>query len=134
MYSSEIRDLSKYRLERAKQDLKDAQKTLELEMYSVAANRSYYAIFHAARSVLALKMTDYKKHSGVISGFRKDFIKTGIFDKKMSAIIKNAFDLRSETDYEDFYIIPKEDVIAQVKEAEYFINNIENYLARELEL
>ena len=131
MYSSEIRDLSKYRLERAKQDLKDAQKTLELEMYSVAANRSYYAIFHAARAVLALKMTDYKKHSGVIIGFRKDFIKTGIFDKKMSAIIKNAFDLRSETDYEDFYIIPKEDVTAQVEEAEYFINNIENYLARE---
>ncbi len=30
MYSSEIRDLAKYRLERAKQDLKDAQKTLEL--------------------------------------------------------------------------------------------------------
>lgn len=48
-------------------------------MYDTAANRSYYAIFHAARVVLALDGQDYKKHSGVISNFQKNYIKTGIF-------------------------------------------------------
>ena len=128
MYSQEIIDLALYRLEKAKNDLNDAKKTLELEMYDTAANRSYYAIFHAARAVLALDGQDYKRHSGVISNFQKDYIKTEIFDKQMSNIIKNAFDMRTESDYEDFYIIPKEDVKIQVEEAEIFIANIETYL------
>ena len=128
MYSQELIDLALYRLEKAKKDLSDAKKTLELEMYDTAANRSYYAIFHAARAVLALDGQDYKRHSGVISSFQKDYIKTEIFDKQMSNIIKNAFDMRTESDYEDFYIIPKEDVKLQVAEAETFITNIENYL------
>ena len=128
MYSKETVDLSLYRLSKAKNDLKDAQKTLELEMFDTAANRSYYAIFHAARAVLALDGQDYKKHSGVISNFQKDYIKTEIFDKAMSNIIKSAFDMRSDSDYEDFYVVPKEDVVKQVEEAEYFINKVEEYL------
>ena len=129
MYSKETVDLSLYRLSKAKNDLKDAQKTLELEMFDTAANRSYYAIFHAARAVLALDGQDYKKHSGVISNFQKDYIKTEIFDKAMSNIIKSAFDMRSDSDYEDFYVVPKEDVVKQGEEAEYFINKVEEYLA-----
>lgn len=128
MHSQELIDLSRYRLEKAKRDLNDAKSTLELNMYDTAANRSYYAIFHAARAVLALDGQDYKKHSGVISNFQKDYIKTGIFDKKMSKIIKTAFDLRTESDYEDFFILSKEDVCLQVEEAEYFIGCIEEYL------
>ena len=128
MYSQELIDLSLYRLEKAKKDLNDARKTVELEMYDTAANRSYYAIFHATRAVLALDGQDYKKHSGVISNFQKNYIKTKIFDKQMSNIIKNAFDIRTESDYEDFYIISKEDVKLQVAEAEIFVANIENYL------
>ena len=99
------------------------------EMIDTAANRSYYAIFHAARAILALDGQDYKNHSGVISNFQKDYIKTGIFDKKMSNIIKSAFDMRTDSDYEDFYVVPEEDVTKQVEEAEYFVCKIEEYLA-----
>ena len=66
MYSKECIDLSLYRLSKAAQYLEDAKRTLELEMYDTSANRSYYAIFHAARAVLALEGLDFKKHSGVI--------------------------------------------------------------------
>ena len=127
-YSKEIIDLSLYRLEKAKKDLEDAKKTLEFGMYDTSANRSYYAIFHAARAVLALDGLDYKKHSGVISRFQQDYIKTQIFDKNMSNIIKSAFDMRTESDYEDFYIISKEDVTIQVKEAETFVTTIDLYI------
>ena len=128
MHDQRAIDLSKYRLEKSKNDLDSAKKTFELGMNDTAANRSYYAIFHAARAVLALDGKDYKKHSGVISSFRKDYIKTEIFNKRMSDIIKNAFDLRTESDYEDFYILSKEDVKEQVKDAEYFVESIEKYL------
>lgn len=127
-YSKEVIELSLYRLEKAKKDLADAKKTLELEMYDTAANRSYYAIFHSARAILALDGLDYKKHSGVISRFQQDYIKTEIFDKNMSNIIKSAFDMRTESDYEDFYVISKADVIIQVSEAEEFVTTIESYI------
>lgn len=124
MYSDEQKDLSLYRLSKAETYLQDAQKTLELEMYETAANRSYYAIFHAARAVLALDGLDFKKHSGVISNFQMRYIKTGVFDKRLSDIIKSAFSLRTESDYEDFFIISKEDVIRQVEEARMFYKTI----------
>ena len=131
-YSKEVIDLSIYRLEKAKKDLEDAKKTLELEMYDTSANRSYYAIFHAARAILALDGKDFKKHSGVISKFQQDYIKTEIFDKTMSNIIKSAFDMRTESDYEDFYVISKDDVKTQVSEAEQFVTTIEVYIKNKI--
>ncbi len=122
VYNREIIDLALYRLDKAKTDLIAAKKTLELEMFDTAANRSYYAIFHSARAILALDGQDYKKHSGVISNFQKNYIKTEIFDRKMSNIIKSAFDMRTDSDYEDFYVVPKEDVAKQVSEVKQNIS------------
>lgn len=132
MYSKECQDLSLYRLAKAKQYLDDAKKTLAMEMYDTAANRSYYAIFHAARAVLALDGLDFKKHSGVISNFQMRYIKSGIFDKQLSNIIKSAFSLRTESDYEDFYVISKTDVENQVSEAEVFFRAISEYINAEI--
>ena len=132
MYNKQLRDMALYRLEKAKSALNASKKTLELKMYDTAANRSYYAIFHAARAVLALNGEDYKKHSGVISNFQKNYIKTGLLEKNLSNIIKLAFDIRNECDYEDFYIISRDDVIRQVAEAEIFLSHIEEYLNKEL--
>ena len=103
-----------------------------MEMYDTAANRSYYAIFHAARAVLALDGLDFKKHSGVISNFQMRYIKSGIFDKQLSNIIKSAFSLRTESDYEDFYVISKTDVENQVSEAEVFFRAISEYINTEI--
>jgi len=44
-------------------------------------------------------------------------------------MIRLAFDVRSESDYDDFYIISKDNVETQIKNAETFINRVEQYLA-----
>ncbi len=134
MFSQEEKDLSLYRLSKAESYLKDAKKTLELEMYDTAANRSYYTIFHAARAVLALDGVDFKKHSGVISNFQMRYIKTGVFDKKLSDILKSAFSLRTESDYEDFYVIDKADVVQQVEEAEVFYTAVAAHVSKRIEM
>ena len=128
MYTNEQIALCRYRLEKAAEFLDDAEKTLELEMYDTAANRSYYAIFHAVRALFALDGKDFKKHSGVIAYFQMDYIKTGIFDKRMSDIIKSAFSLRTDSDYEDFFIISHEEVRKQVAEAAEFYKTVSEYL------
>jgi uncharacterized protein (UPF0332 family) len=117
-------------MEKAEECLKSAQLTIELQSYLAAANRSYYAIFHAMRAVLALDGSDPRKHSGVISEFRRRYIKTGILDKALSPMIDEAFDIRTDCDYLDFFVISKEEVTEQVRNAEIFVKAIKEYLQR----
>ena len=121
--------ISKVRLEKAEECLADAKLLLERESYKSAANRSYYAVFHAMRAVLAYDGYDSKKHSGIIAEFRRLYIKTGIFESSMSDTIRSLFDLRTDSDYNDFFVASKADVAAQVKNAEYFVERVKEYLA-----
>ena len=123
-----MHSMAQFRLEKAKKDLAAAKATAEQGFYDVSANRSYYAIFHAARAVLALTGQDFRKHSGVIAYFRKEYVKTGIFETRLSDIIQDAFEIRTDCDYEDFYVVAKEDVEQQIQNAEYFVSKIEEYL------
>ena len=120
--------MSRFRLEKAKKDLAAAKATALQGFYDVSANRSYYAIFHAARAVLALTGQDFRKHSGVIAFFRKEYVKTGVFETILSDIIQDAFEIRTDCDYEDFYAVAKEDVEQQILNAEYFVAKVEEYL------
>ena len=97
-------ELSNYRLEEAGNCIALAKKLVEMGEYKTAANRSYYAIFHSIRAILALDEIDFRKHSAVISYFRKEYIKTGIFDKSYSDVIGDAFFVRGKSDYDDFLL------------------------------
>lgn len=125
--------LSQYRLSKAEECLSAAQNLLEDGHYTASANRSYYAIFHAIRSLLALDNMDFKKHSGAISFFQRQYVKTGIFSKEFSDIVRDAFDIRQSCDYEDFFVISKEDVTTQLKNARQFVDGIKAYLAEKTE-
>ena len=125
-----LEDLARYRLDRAKKFLRDAQASVfSLE---TAANRSYYCIFSAMRAVLALDGFESKKHSGVIAAFRKDYIRTGVFPADFSDIIKDAFDIRLDSDYEDFYLVSKAEVADQVENAGIFLEAVEKYVSERI--
>ncbi len=70
----------------------------------------------------------FKKHSGVISNFNLLYIKSGIFDKEYGMIANNAFDIRKDNDYADFYVVSKSEVIEQHKNAVRFVDMIEKYI------
>ena len=79
-----IKALISYRLESAREKLSAAEDLLEKRHYKDSVSRSYYAIFTAARALLATKRLDSSKHSGVIALFNQHFVKR---------------------DYGDFYIV-----------------------------
>jgi len=123
------KDLSDYRLDQAVRCLKSAKMLLSDDDFKGAANRSYYCVFHSMRSVLALSGIDFKSHAAVISHFRKEYVKTKIFDTKMSDILTVLFRVRNESDYEDFYLLSKEEVVSQLESAEFFINEVRRFLS-----
>lgn len=121
-------DISKVRLEHAKECLQDAKLLLAGGSYRSAANRAYYTVFHAMRAVLALDGVDMKHHSGIISEFRRRYIKTGVFDVSLSELISELSTMREGSDYNDFFIVSKTETIEQVQSAEFFLTAVETYL------
>jgi uncharacterized protein (UPF0332 family) len=126
------RDLSKHRLAQARQCMESARTLCAANDYKGAANRAYYCAFHCMRSVMALERIDFKKHSAVIAHFRKEYVRTGIFDSRLSKIIEKLFELRAESDYDDYYVVAKADVSEQLANAEYFYGQIKAYLDKEI--
>ena len=126
--------LAKYRLEKALNCIEVSKLNLDNEFLPDSVNRSYYAIFYAARAVMAIDGVDRKKHSGVISYFQENYIKTGIFDKELSNIIQDAFNMRQISDYQDFFIIGYGDAVEQLKNAEKFCNEIKKYIGKFAEI
>lgn len=122
-------DLVGYRLDSAKERLDSAKILLEAEQYKDSIGRSYYAIFTAVRAVLARDEVDFSKHAGVISYFQREYIKTGIFEKKFSKYLQEAFQIRNNCDYDDFYIVFKDDAVEQLARAEEFYQVVCQYLS-----
>lgn len=132
MLENDCKKLSDYRLAKAKDCLVDAKSLLELGRYANCANRSYYAMFHSVRAVLALDGLDFKKHSAVIGKFRELYIKPGLIGIVYSDIIGNAFDVRGKSDYDDFYLLDKAEIEQQLANAEQFVNTISKYLEQKV--
>lgn len=124
-----LKDLAKIRLNRAEEMLTAAKKNLESDELKTSLNRSYYAIFHAIRSVNCLDGFDSSKHSGVIAYFNQYTLKTGKMDPQLSRIIKNAMYCREKSDYDDFYIVSRKETEQQLLQAEEFVKQVRAYLA-----
>ena len=125
-----MEDLIKYRMSSAKEKLTSAKLLLEAGMYRDSIGRSYYAIFSAIRAVLAVRQVDFSKHAGVIAYFQKEFIKTEIFDKKYSKYLQQAFQIRNSCDYDDFFIVSKQDAEEQYIRATEMLAVIEEYIGQ----
>ena len=119
------RDLSTHRLNKAKDVLRQAELLLNHQEYDGSINRSYYAIFHAIRSLLALVGVDSRRHTGVISYFDQYFVKTGICEKQLSTIAHTAFDSRQVHDYQDFQVLTQEQAKTQFDDVVRFIEEVE---------
>ncbi len=128
-----VTDLSKYRLEKAKEDLETARANFSEKSYRASVNRSYYAIFHALRAITALDQFDSGKHSGIIAFVNQNYVKAGIFDKSFSKMVDSAFRLREKADYEDFYVVAIEDARRQMEKAEAVISTVEQYVKQRWE-
>lgn len=115
-------------IENAKEMLEVAQVMLDNDFYTSTVNRAYYAIFYSANALLITKNLASRKHSGVISLFRKNFIKTNLISSEYSDIYGRVMGSRHESDYElDSAITPQ---IAQenLNDAKRFVLEMKQWL------
>jgi len=90
-----------------------------------ACNRAYYAMFDAARAALLASGVDEstvntKTHSGLISKFSLDLVKSGQVSVELGKSLNKVEDLRLMADYKGDAVL-KEDATWAVNQAEIFV-------------
>ena len=86
--------------QKSEEALEVAKLTLENNYYSASINRSYYAVFYAAKALLLKKGKNPKTHSGTISEFGLEYAINDNFNKNTSKILSRLEDDRGNADYD----------------------------------
>ena len=66
---------------------------------SDSVNRSYYAMFHAATSVLLTLGIERKSHKALIGAFGEFVVRKGLLSEKYHNFFHKAFEAREDADY-----------------------------------
>lgn len=74
------------------------------------------------------------KHSGVLSLFNKNFIKSGIFKAECGHFYTRLFDRRQDSDYEDIVPPTLADVENILPQAKDFIDTVSKHVAEKLNI
>lgn len=122
------RVLVQLHLEKAQACLADAEQLMELESISAAANRFYYAVFHAMHALFVANGIQSKSHHGTNAQFHQHFIKTGIIDPKFGHFIAVMENMREKADYDVIYDVVREDLEALKPLAYELVQLIEKLL------
>ena len=125
-------ELVRVRLERAGELLEESEELVSKNSCKSANNRAFYAVEKGIKALLASIKTDAETHNGVEKMFNYHFIHNGdgTFTPDDYRLIRQINQIRNVSDYDDFYIVSREETCQQVQNARYLIDKIEKYLGR----
>lgn len=111
-------------VEKAKRFLTQADEMVELKHWDLAANRYYYACFHAVQALFIAKGANAHTHAGINTQFSLHFVKTGIVDISYGSFLARMFQSRQKADYNCAYEISENDILEIIGLSHDFIKNI----------
>lgn len=117
-----------YRLDKAKETLKEVNAVSDLGFWSLAANRLYYAAYYASVALLVSKGIDASTHKGAIRMISLSFVKTGKLQPGDSQLLGRLFSMRQTGDYEDLFDWTEDDIAPLIPKVTDYINRIENII------
>jgi uncharacterized protein (UPF0332 family) len=114
-------ELIRYRLQRAREMLEDGELLLREGRLTSATNRIYYAMFYATSALLASKNLSSSRHSGVIALLHDHFVRPGVFPRELARQLSLAFEMRNDSDYEDFITPEPSELTEMLANARSFV-------------
>ncbi|MEI7751610.1 MAG: HEPN domain-containing protein [Candidatus Omnitrophota bacterium] len=99
----EARKLSAKELEVAGEDLKACRESMEQKNYKWATVQAYYAMFHAARTLLYHKGYREKSHYCLIRAVKAFYVDENLLEARLVESFQMAKALREGADYENTY-------------------------------
>lgn len=115
----------------ATEALRAADVLLREGLYLDSVSRGYYAIFHAAKAVLASAGVHTKRHKELRDKFKKDFVETEKMEELWWLIINKLSEARVSADYETGGDFDFEKTQEANKSAHDFVAKMREYLLGE---
>ena len=126
-------DLSRARLDVAREDLAAASDCIAAGHFRAANNRAYFAIFHAIRAVLVLDGVDFNEHDRAVGYFYDNYLSSNILDGYLKVVIDFALDSSNRGDYEDHYAATREEAARNIGGAADVLRAVDGHLVSRLE-
>jgi uncharacterized protein (UPF0332 family) len=96
-------DYITYRIQKAKDTIREVEIHIQNEFWNTAITRMYYACFYAVNALMIKHNIETSSHAGVRQKLGQEFVKTGIIDKKLAKHYTDLFEKRHKSDYNDFF-------------------------------
>ena len=113
--------LARYRITRSEEALAEGEDLLAKQRNAGAVTRFYYAAFHSARALLAVKGVDSARHSGLIHLFQEHYVRYGPMPAETARALPRAYEKRQNADYTDFIQVTPEDAQRVAQEVRLFV-------------
>lgn len=118
-----MKDLAAGLWERAQKALLVARTVLSLDA-DAAANRAYYAAFHAVSAHFAMTGQTFTRHSAVEAAVHRDLVKAGRWSKDLGASYSMLVALRETGDYGDMAHVSDAEAAEAVGVAEHILRAV----------
>lgn len=128
MDTDKIRALVDYRMRQASDSLQAARILLDAGLFRDAINRAYYAIFYSVLALLVTRRLGTSKHSGALTLFSREFVKTGLLPPEMARLASRAFDRRLEADYAELIAFSRDEAEDTLTQATSFVDHVRTLL------
>lgn len=118
------------RFDRAKELYYEAKELANMDCYKSANNRAFYAIEKCIKALLATRQIDVETHNGAVSQFNLHFIhqENPVFTRNDYQKIAKADRIRNASDYDDFYVVNKEETKELLCFVKDFVEKTEEYI------
>ena len=116
-------------LEKAQNTFSDMEFCMKGKKWESAANRLYYALFHAMTALLINDGYNVKSHRGVMALFGEHYVKSGLFSKEDGSLFSDLVIMRDNADYNCFFEADEEKLQPYVDPARQLIVRIRQYIS-----
>lgn len=100
--------LINYRLEKARQTIKEADVLASSDFFNTAINRLYYSVYYAASALMLSASLEAVTHNGIKTMLGLKFVHTGKLEREYGQIYQRLFESRQTGDYDDFIYYDKD--------------------------
>lgn len=112
-------------MEKAKRIFAEIDVLVNAGLWSNAAGRLYYAVYHAVCALLIKDGHKAASHQGNHIGFGAYYVKTGIFPPEFGRFYNRLQTLREESDYNCMFDVTPEDLNERIPIAKDMIQRID---------
>lgn len=119
-------------LEKSAKTLAQVDVMTQSGIWEMAANRLYYALFHAVSALLINDHHEVGTHHGAVGKFSLFYVKTGIFTPEEGRLYSQLQQLREEGDYNCTIDVVQEDVEQKIQPTTLLIEKIREKIREQI--